>query len=62
MRERAVSTTDILEDIAEHDPDGMVWEEPTEAKYAAFERWVRQTYGDDMWDHYRGRLWGERGE
>jgi len=47
-----------LEIIMRYDPDG--WEsEPTATDYAAFERWVISTYGQEMWDVYRAGGWGE---
>lgn len=45
-------------DLLSRDPDGGE-REPTEADYAAFERYALDTYGVEVWRTYMGSNWAE---
>lgn len=48
----------VLREIMRRDPDGGSVQ-PTEADYAAFERWAVNTYGQAAWDAYCTPGWDE---
>lgn len=48
--------TETLDYIQRFDPDGGSVQ-PTDADYTAFQKWVRDTYGDAVWDVYRAGGW-----
>lgn len=50
---------DVLNAIMRHDPDGGCVE-PTPEAYEAFERYVRQRYGDAAWEAYHRPGWNDR--
>ncbi len=43
--------------IGRCDPDGSPDTEPTEALYAAHERWAVATYGETVWETYCRHDW-----
>ena len=45
-----------LYEISRFDPDGGDVE-PTTEDHNVFAQWVREAYGDDLWDTYRNTNW-----
>ena len=58
MSDATYVSPNTLDIIQRYDPDGGE-REPTAADYAAFEAWVRKSYGDATWDAYRVGGWAQ---